>query len=93
MPTITQRASERLAEARKRRGLPASYAARLSRRDGKLVLDFTPTPPADDPVAAEGEMRLFVDPAVAADLEAVSVDVQERGGRERLVLRRAHARR
>ena len=91
MPAVTERATKRLAEVRKRRGFPDSYAARLSRREGKLVLDFTDKPADDDHVAAEGEVRVLLDSAVADDLKETYLDVQERDGAEALVLRRSPA--
>ncbi len=91
MPAITERATNRLAETRKLRGLPNSYVPRLSRRAGKVVLDFRTQPAPDDRVANSGGMRLFVSPAVAPNLEDTVVDVQEKDGSQRLVLLRARS--
>jgi Fe-S cluster assembly iron-binding protein IscA len=91
MPAITRRATERLVQTRKSRGFPDTYTARLSRREGKLVLDFTDRPGADDRVSAEGGLQLLLDPAVAADLDGALVDVREQDGKERLVLLRSRS--
>jgi Fe-S cluster assembly iron-binding protein IscA len=91
MPAITRRATERLVQTRKNRGFPDTYAARLSRRDGRLVLEFTDHPEAEDRVSAEGGVQLLLDPAVATDLDGALVDVREQDGKERLVLLRSRS--
>jgi hypothetical protein len=93
MPAITERATRRLVEARRRRGLPETYTPRLSRRAGKLVLDFATSPAVDDLVSMEGGLTLFVSPAVGKDLDDVVVDVDEKDGAQRLILMRDRSRR
>ena len=91
MPAISARAVRRLIEDRKRRGLPDTYEPRLTRKDGKVVLGFTKEPGADDQVAAGRGIRLYMAPDVVRDLDHTVVDVQERDGRERLMLVRNRA--
>jgi Fe-S cluster assembly iron-binding protein IscA len=88
MTSVTDRATRRLIEDRQRRGLPDTFAPRLSRRDGRIVLDFASKPADDDRVATTGGLRLFVAPDVADSLNDAVVDVQQRDGRDRLVVLR-----
>ncbi len=91
MPTITARASDRLIEDRKRRGLPDNLNPRLSRREGRIVLDFAAEPAADDQVATNDVMSIFVAENVTKDLGKAVVDLETLNGKERLILRRARA--
>jgi Fe-S cluster assembly iron-binding protein IscA len=86
MTSVTDRATRRLIQDRQRRGLPDTFAPRLSRRDGKIVLDFAPQPADQDRVSTHGGMRLFVAPDVAESLANAVVDVRQRDGGERLVV-------
>jgi len=91
MPSVTARATHRLIEDRKRRGLPETFAPRLSRRDGRLVLDFAAKPAAEDKVSTDHGLSMFMAPDVAEDPEHVIVDLQEKNGADRLVLLRGRA--
>jgi Fe-S cluster assembly iron-binding protein IscA len=91
MPSITTRATTRLIEDRKRRGLPDTFAPRLSRREGRIVLDFATKPAPDDRVSTTDGMSLFVASDVAEDIDNTVVDIRTRDGRERLVLLRTRA--
>jgi Fe-S cluster assembly iron-binding protein IscA len=86
MTSVTDRATRRLIEDRQRRGLPDTFAPRLSRRDGKIVLDFASQPADKDRVTTHGDIRLFVAPDVAETLADAVVDVRQRDGGERLVV-------
>jgi Fe-S cluster assembly iron-binding protein IscA len=86
MPSVTARASTRLIEDRKRRGLSDNYKPRLSRRDGRIVLEFATQPAAEDSVATTQGLNLFVARDVADDLNGVVIDLQSSSGSERLVL-------
>jgi hypothetical protein len=91
MPSVTARATRRLIEDRKRRGLPETFAPRLSRREGRLVLDFATQPAAEDKVSNDHGLSLYMAPEVADDPDHAVVDLQKKDGADRLVLLRGRA--
>jgi hypothetical protein len=91
MPSVTARATRRLIEDRQRRGLPDTFAPRLSRRDGRLVLDFATKPADEDRVSTNHGLSLFIAPDVSDDPDNAVVDLQRKDGSDRLVLLRGRA--
>jgi len=92
MLTITQKAAEKLIEARQSTGAPDSYGVRLSAASPpeggspSLAVAFVPQAQPGDEVTEQQGVTAYVAPEVSKSLDEAKLDVAGEEGSERLVL-------